>query len=209
MKNSYWISVVGAIPTAAATVTFTVLALVASAPEVKADPFTGPYAGVSVGYETYSGPLSGATYGAFVGWDIRLGDAWVVGPELRFGDTTAKQTEVRNTATFTATATTRINTQLGAQLRVGRLLNERTLVYVAGGWERFDVDAEVVTQPKAPCTTCTASTQDFSFSENVWTVSAGTEWAFHDRWRVRAAYTYANGDAYTRHGFSAALAYQF
>lgn len=176
---------------------------------VHAETFNGPYIGAAAGYESYSGDLTGATYHGYAGWDVRVGKKWVIGGELRFGDSTAGETERRDSATFTETAKTKVDNQLGAQLRAGRVIGERVLIYAAGGYERFDVKANTTRQPKPPCTNCNPTVQDSSFRENVWTAGAGAELAISKRFRLRGAYTYADGDAYHRHSLTASVAYQF
>ena len=78
--------------------------LLGNASVAQAETFDGPYVGVAAGYEDYSDDLSGATYKAYAGWNIRLGENWVLAPEVSFGESTADGTEVRDTATFTETA---------------------------------------------------------------------------------------------------------
>lgn len=173
-----------------------------------AEPFDGPYVGVAAGYEDYSGDLSGATYKAYAGWNIRLADKWVLAPEVSFGDSTADSTEVRETATFTETADVGIDRQIGANLRFGRLVSDNVLVYAAGGWERFRVDASTTRRAK-PCNNCTPTVQEFSFDEDLWTLGAGVEVALSEQLALRGAYTYADGDAYHRHSLTAGLALQF
>ncbi len=182
--------------------------LLGNASVAKAETFDGPYVGVAAGYEDYSGDLSGATYKAYAGWNIRLGKDWVLAPEVSIGDSTASNTEVRETATFTETAAVGIDRQIGANLRFGRLVSDNVLVYAAGGWERFEVDAATTRRAK-PCNNCTPTVQDFSFDEDLWTVGAGVEVALSERIALRGAYTYADGDAYHRHGLTAGLALQF
>jgi opacity protein-like surface antigen len=175
----------------------------------EADVFNGPYVGVGGGYESYSGDLNGATYQVHAGWDVKVAGRLVLGAELRLGDSTAENVERRETATFTDVATTRINQQIGGQLRAGYLATDRVLIYASGGGERFKVDAATVRTPKPPCTNCTPNTQDFSFKEKVWTVGGGVEVGLSDRFRLRAAYSYADGDAYHRHSLSASLGVSF
>lgn len=183
--------------------------LATPAPAVAAEAFHGPYAGVSAGYESYSGDLDGVTYGAYAGWNVRLGNGWVVGPELRFSETSAKAVETSSTPSAVTVSRVAVNNQFGGQLRVGRLVTPSTLLFVTGGYERFDVDATTTRTPRAPCTVCTPVVSDFSFREDVWTAGAGVEWAMNARLRLRASYTYADGEAYHRHGVAAALAVQF
>lgn len=56
---------------------------------------------------------------------------------------------------------------------------------------------------------CTPTVQDFSFDEDLWTIGAGVEVALSEQFTLRGAYTYADGDAYHRHGLTAGLALQF
>lgn len=182
--------------------------LIGNASVAQAETFDGPYVGVAAGYEDYSGGLSGATYKAYAGWNIKLGEDWVLAPEVSFGDSTAESTEVRETATFTDTAEVGIDRQIGANLRFGRLVSDKVLVYAAGGWERFQVDATTTRRAK-PCNNCTPTVQDFSFDEDLWTIGAGVEVALSQQFTLRGAYTYADGDAYHRHGLTAGIAVQF
>lgn len=182
--------------------------LLGNASVAQAETFDGPYVGVAAGYEDYSDDLSGATYKAYAGWNIRLGENWVLAPEVSFGESTADGTEVRDTATFTETAVVGIDRQIGANLRFGRLVSDNVLVYAAGGWERFEVDATTTRRAK-PCNNCTPTVQNFSFDEDLWTIGAGVEVALSEQFTLRGAYTYADGDAYHRHGLTAGLALQF
>lgn len=158
--------------------------LLGNASVARAETFDGPYVGVAGGYEDYSDDLSGATYKAYAGWNIRLGDNWVLAPEVSFGESTADSTEVRDTATFTETAEVGIDRQIGANLRFGRLVSDNVLVYAAGGWERFEVDARPRGAP-SPATTAprrcriSASTRTFGPSVPVsrWRFPSGSRCA--------------------------------
>lgn len=174
----------------------------------RAETFDGPYVGAAAGYEDYSGDLSGAAYHAYAGWNFRLGDGWVLAPEVRFGDSSAENTVQRSTATQTTDARLAIDNQLGASLRLGRLLSDNVLVYAAGGWERFEVNA-TTTRRAIPCDGCTPVVQDFSFDEDLWTLGGGVEVALSQRIALRGAYTYADGVSYHRHSLTAGLTLQF
>lgn len=199
-------SLVRAGVTAAATSLAAIL--LGNAAIARAETFDGPYVGAGAGYENYSGDLSGATYHAYAGWNFRLGDGWVLAPEVRFGDSSAQNTEQRSTTTQTTNARLAIDNQLGASLRLGKLVSDNVLIYAAGGWEQFEIDA-TTTRRAIPCNGCTPVVQDFSFDEDLWTLGGGVEVALSQRIALRGAYTYADGTSYRRHGLTAGLALQF
>lgn len=174
----------------------------------RAESFHGPYAGAAASYESFSGALSGAAFKAYAGWNIPLGKDWVLAPEVSLAASTAEASETRATATFTETTTVGIGRQLGAELRLGRRLCEEALIYAAGGWQRFAVDARTTRRPR-PCNACTPRQCEIGFDEDVWTIGAGVELALSRRLTLRGAYAFAEGDAYHRHGLTAGLALQF
>lgn len=184
-------------------------AMLVAADPAEASPFSGPYVGVGAGYERYSRELDGATYHVVAGGDIRVRGSFVIGAEVRLGDSAAKAVERRETATFTEAATTKIDRQIGGQIRVGHLLGDQVLLFAAGGLERFTVDAQTKRTPKAPCTNCNPTVTDFSFKETLWTLGGGVEFALNDNLRLRTAYTYANGEAFDRHALALTVAVGF
>ena len=160
----------------------------------RAESFRGPYAGAAASYESFSGELSGAAFKAYAGWNIPLGKDWVLAPKVSLAASTAEASETRETATFTETTRVSIGRQLGAELRLGRRLSEKALVYAAGGWQRFAVDARTTRRPK-PCNACTPTQSAIGFDEDVWTIGAGVELALSRRVTLRGAYAFADGDA--------------
>lgn len=74
------------------TVIFAAAAAAAfSAPAFAQDaaPFTGPRAGVTVGYDSVEGFKDGVSYGLSAGYDVAVAPSITFGPEVSLGDSTA------------------------------------------------------------------------------------------------------------------------
>lgn len=176
-------------------------------------PFQGPWIGTEAGYERYSSALKGGSVGVSAGWNAALGGGWVAGVEAGYAAPGAKATESLPAITlFTATQTVSTKDRVFGRVRVGRVFGDSVLVYGALGAERFDVEGTITTRPTAACTTpatCRTTTQSIAFAEEAVTAGVGVEWAIGERWRVRAAYDRADGDAFTRNAVSAGVAFAF
>jgi outer membrane immunogenic protein len=175
----------------------------------KAEPFSGPFVGAEAGFESYPQDLSGGVATVIAGWDWRLGDKWVVGLEGRYGEPGAEHKKTATIGAANAVTSVALNQQVGGAVRVGRMIGDRTMVYASLGAETFDVKAVRTVTPRPPCANCNPVRTDFSFSEDVVTAGVGAEWAFSDQWSVRAAYTYADGDAYERNAVSVGVRLHF
>jgi outer membrane immunogenic protein len=177
-----------------------------------AESFSGPYVGVDGAYEDYgSTPGKGMTLGVFAGWDFRLGDRFVVGPEVRYTAVGQKGTLTQTTTTAIATARTELENQVGLSARGGYLVTGSVLLYGQVGHEWFRVEAKrTVRAPVcAPPTSCVISVQDFSFNETMWTFGGGAEWSIGERYRLRAGYSYGDSEAYGRHRFTVGFSVQY
>ncbi len=182
--------------------------------QVRADgPFKGPWVGAEAGYERYSSELKGGSVGVSAGWDAPVGENWIAGVEVGYAAPGAEATESLPAITlFTATQTVSTKDRISGRIRFGRVFGDSVLVYGAIGGERFDVEGTITTRPTAACTTpatCRTTVQSVSFEEEAVTAGVGVEWAIGERWRVRAAYDRADGDAFTRNAVSAGIAFSF
>jgi opacity protein-like surface antigen len=182
--------------------------------QVRAEsPFEGAWIGADAGYERYSSALKGGFVGVSAGWDMTLGRNWVAGVEVGYAAPGAEATESLPAITlFTASQTVSTRDRITGRVRFGRVFGDSVLVYGAIGGERFDVEGTVTTRPTAACTTpatCRTTVQSVSFEEEAVTAGVGVEWAVSDRWSIRAAYDRADGDAFTRNGVSAGVAFRF
>jgi outer membrane immunogenic protein len=185
------------------------LAAAALAPSAFAETFSGPRIGLEAGYEDYSQEVDGAVYGIFAGWDFAVSEHWIVGVEGRLAEPDASFRFVRDTSAATAVSAVDLNEQYGFGARIGRVFGDKTLVFGQVGQEYFEVDATITTTPKAPCTQCATTINDFSFDEEMLTVAGGVERALNQNIRARIVYTYGDSDSYDRHRVAFGLAYQF
>lgn len=191
------------------TLTACAVVAVAFSTPALAESFDGPYLGIEAGYEDLPNGVDGGVYGVFAGWNLSVSNGWVIGVEGRLAAPNSSFEATNNTAAGTAVSTVKLNNQYGIGAHFGHVIGENTLVYAMAGYERFDVDAAIVTTPAPPCTACNPTINDFSFREDMLTVGAGIEHAVTDRVRGRIAYTYGDGDAYHRNRLSLGVAYKF
>jgi outer membrane immunogenic protein len=106
------------------TVIFAAVAAAAvAAPAFAQDaaPFTGPRAGVTVGYDSF-GDEEGVSYGVSAGYDIALTPNITFGPEVTLGDTT------------TDSGNTDLSRDLAASVRLGYVLNPQVLAFGKVGY---------------------------------------------------------------------------
>ena len=106
------------------TVIFAAAAAAAfSAPAFAQDaaPFTGPRAGVTVGYDSF-GDEKGVSYGVSAGYDVALTPSITFGPEVTLGDTT------------TDAAGTDLSRDLAASVRLGYVLTPQVLAFGKVGY---------------------------------------------------------------------------
>ena len=87
----------------------------------EAAPFTGPRAGVTVGYDSF-GDEEGVSYGVSAGYDIALTPSITFGPEVTLGDTT------------TDAAGTDLSRDLAASVRLGYVLTPQILAFGKVGY---------------------------------------------------------------------------
>jgi len=89
-----------------------------------AAPFTGPRAGVTVGYDSVEDFKDGVSYGVSAGYDIALTPNVTFGPEVTLGDTTADAD----------VAGLEVSRDLAASVRLGYILNPQVLVFGKVGY---------------------------------------------------------------------------
>ena len=104
-----------------------------SAPAFAQDaaPFTGPRAGVTLGYDN-AGDEDGFAYGVTAGYDLALAPRITGGVEVSLGDTTVGDSGVE------------ISRDLAASLRLGFVATPRVLAFGKVGYAstRFEVDGD-------------------------------------------------------------------
>lgn len=106
------------------TVIFAAAAAAAfSAPAFAQDaaPFTGPRAGVTVGYDSL-GDEEGVSYGVTAGYDLPVGQNFTFGPEVSLGDSTVDATGVD------------VSRDLAASVRLGYVVNPQFLAFAKVGY---------------------------------------------------------------------------
>ncbi len=113
------------------TVIFAAAAAAAfSAPAFAQDaaPFTGPRAGVTVGYDSL-GDEEGVSYGVTAGYDLPVGQNFTFGPEVSFGDSTVDAAGVD------------ASRDLAASVRLGYVVNPQFLAFAKVGYAdtRFEL----------------------------------------------------------------------
>lgn len=113
------------------TVIFAALAAAAvSAPAFAQDaaPFTGPRAGVTLGYDKLGGE-EGFSYGVTTGYDLAVTPRVTFGPEVSFGDSTTDEAGVD------------VSRDLAASVRLGYVVTPRVLAFGKVGYAttRFEV----------------------------------------------------------------------
>ena len=113
------------------TVIFAAAAVAAfSAPAFAQDaaPFTGPRAGVTVGYDSL-GDEEGVSYGVTAGYDLPVGQNFTFGPEVSFGDATVDAPGVD------------ASRDLAASVRLGYVENPQFLAFAKIGYAdtRFEL----------------------------------------------------------------------
>lgn len=117
------------------TVIFAAAAAVAavSAPAFAQDaaPFTGPRAGVTVGYDSVEDFKDGVSYGVSAGYDVALTPSITFGPEVTLGDTTSD---------FDA-AGVEVSRDLAASVRLGYILNPQVLLFGKVGYANTRFEA--------------------------------------------------------------------
>jgi outer membrane immunogenic protein len=93
-----------------------------------AAPFTGPRAGVTVGYDSL-GDEEGVSYGVTAGYDLAVTPNLTFGPEVSLGDST------------TDAAGVDVSRDLAASVRLGYVVNPRLLAFGKVGYAdtRFEV----------------------------------------------------------------------
>lgn len=92
--------------------------------------FTGPRAGVTMGYDKIQGD-DGFSYGVNAGYDIGVAPRITIGPEVSFGDSTAHS------------ATTDVSRDLTASVRAGYVVTPQVLAFAKVGYTntRFEPTA--------------------------------------------------------------------
>jgi len=119
------------------TVIFAALAAATfvSAPAFAQDaaPFTGPRAGVTLGYDKLGGE-EGFSYGVNAGYDLALAPNIVGGVEVSLGDTTVDDSDLD------------VSRDITASLRAGYVLTPRVLAFGKVGYTstRFEIDGDGV-----------------------------------------------------------------
>ena len=119
------------------TVIFAALAAATfvSAPAFAQDaaPFTGPRAGVTLGYDKIGGE-EGFSYGVNAGYDLALAPNIVGGVEVSLGDTTVNDADLD------------VSRDITASLRAGYVVTPRVLAFGKVGYTstRFEIDGDGV-----------------------------------------------------------------
>lgn len=168
--------------------------------------FTGPYAGVSLGYVngnddgkeyvsgvfdnyTQSTDPSGGLLGVFAGYNWALENNLLIGIE---GDYDARNADDTNLSKFSGVTDSRypVNTDLMAAAslrgRLGYLFNaNKTMTYVTAGYATARVK-------RTFHDTTVPASQSVTKWQDGWTAGIGLEHAVMDKWSVRAEYRYAD-----------------
>jgi outer membrane immunogenic protein len=168
--------------------------------------FTGPYAGISLGYAsgdddgkeydagvfddyTQSTEPRGGLLGVFAGYNWALANNMIIGIE---GDYDARNADDSNFQKFMGipdtgyTAKTDVKAAASLRGRLGYLFNNNmTMAYVTGGYATARIK-RTFTDVEASFSQSSTNWQDG------WTAGIGLEHAVMDKWSVRAEYRYAD-----------------
>ena len=195
----------------------TVLFLLASvsalsfAQQASAQDFTGPRAEVTAGYDSTNADdriaatpnkLDGVRIGGAIGYDVALGDKIRVGIEADAGFLASGDNRyAAGAGSYRITA----GRDLGASLRLGTKVGDKTFVYAKGGYanSQYRVRATIVG------TTGTTST-DVRSNEDGWRIGAGVEHMLTDKIYAKAEYRYTDyGNDVSRHQALVGVSYRF
>ena len=113
------------------TVIFAALAAAAiSAPAFAQDaaPFTGPRAGVTLGYDKIGGD-DGFAYGVSAGYDLAVAPRITFGPEVSFSDSTVEEAGID------------VSRDLAASVRLGYVVTPRVLAFGKVGYANTRLEA--------------------------------------------------------------------
>jgi outer membrane immunogenic protein len=91
-------------------------------------PFTGPRAGVTVGYDKYAG-RDGVSYGVNAGYDLPVAQNVTAGVEVSLGDSSVKGAGIK------------ASRDLAASLRLGYVVNPRVLAFTKVGYADSRIEA--------------------------------------------------------------------
>lgn len=169
-------------------------ALAQSAPSDSDTEFSGPRAGVLLGYDRVqpgqiansniddSNSADGLTYGGDVGYDIQSG-RWVFGAEGAVMGSTAKVTNNPSAAGALGYGRIKAGRDLYAGVRVGYAVAPRTLIYAKGGYtnQRLDLVASNGT---------TETGQHYNLDG--WRAGAGLEQKLGRNTYAKVEYRYSN-----------------
>ncbi|WP_197042166.1 outer membrane protein [Sandarakinorhabdus oryzae] len=181
--------------------------MLAATPGECAEKFSGGYVGGDFGYES-SGRTTkdGWTFGGFAGFNLKAADRFVVGGEVRIGDSTIKEQLRSETATNVTLFDNRVGRSIGVFARAGYLVTEGTLLFVRGGWEDTRFKSVRTVTPKPPATP-TATVTDFSGNDDSFLIGAGVEQYVTDAISVRVNYDWAEN--FDRHQIRVGVAFNF
>lgn len=168
------------------------LALIATpalAQEDTAKPLGGAYAGVIAGYDHVtlsgfggSGSKDGVSYGALLGYDMRMG-AGLVGVEAEIAGSSTKETAT-NISVVGDSGAVKAGRDFYVGVRGGMLATPTTLLYVKGGYANGRINIDYTSPTPA---------NSFSIGSSVggFRVGAGVEQGFGP-FRVRLEYRYTD-----------------
>jgi outer membrane immunogenic protein len=170
-----------------------VAALALSTP-VAAETFDGPYVGVQAGmnHDSYgrvesrvgqvgiNDTRNSFNGGAYVGYDRRIRDRFVLGGEAGFDIGTNDNRVVRGAGTF---ASVDPRHAFDVSARAGYLANDRTLLYVRGGYENVDARVTLINAGGA--------NRDVRTYDG-WLAGAGVERYLTDKVSARIEYRYSD-----------------
>lgn len=174
-----------------------------------AEPFSGVYAGGDIGYED-SGRLGqggGATYGAFIGVNIKALDRLVIGAEARIADSTISETVMSTLPGTIVEVRNSVGRSIGGSARIGWLAGDRTLLFGRVGYENVKVNSIQTRTPRPPTTNPNPTVSDFGFKDDTLTLGAGVEHFVTDSLSLRASYDWAEN--FDRHQLRLGAAFNF
>jgi len=190
-------------------------AAAALATPAQADTFDGPYIGVQAGWsraETADStieaqPLDAETardalvIGGYAGYNHKLADSFVIGAEAGFSGTADDKLRAQSGGSA-ITVDPRYSFDLSA--RAGYLVDDRTLVYLRGGYANLRVR-----------TTLSGADETLRASDNLdgWLVGGGVERAITDNVSARIEYRYSDfgndGGQWDQHQALVGISYNF